>query len=103
MKLSEAILIGAAIRPQAFGDYVKDGRTCALGAAYEALFDRLPPAAQSEHCRVLSEIAPYGGYNDSANPVSGKAGPICDICVELNDDQLWTREEIATWLAEQGL
>lgn len=38
MKLSEAILLGASMNKQAFGTYKdKDGGTCALGAAMEAV------------------------------------------------------------------
>jgi len=37
LKLSEAIRIGAALRPQAIGTFYAQGGSCVLGAAYEAL------------------------------------------------------------------
>ncbi len=43
LKLSEAIRIGAAIRPQAFGDFYFEGKSCVMGAAYEAIGNALGP------------------------------------------------------------
>ncbi len=43
LKLSEAIRIGAAIRPQAMGDFYNEGGSCVLGAAYEAIGKKLRP------------------------------------------------------------
>ena len=37
LKLSDAIRIGAKLRPQCHGGFSRDGGTCALGAAAEAL------------------------------------------------------------------
>ena len=37
-KLSQAIREGAKLRPQCTGFTFRDGRSCALGAAYEAAF-----------------------------------------------------------------
>ena len=36
MQLSEAIRLGAMLRPQAYGHYFIRGGSCAMGAAYEA-------------------------------------------------------------------
>lgn len=37
LKLSEAIRIGAKLRPQGFGCAFKDGKSCAWGAAWEGI------------------------------------------------------------------
>lgn len=37
MRLSEAIRLGAMLKPQGFGSYFRHGATCAMGAAIEAV------------------------------------------------------------------
>ena len=127
MKLSEAIRLGAMIRPQNFGmligpiEGIKDVASCALGAAGEA-------------CGVLHYDAEIQGLTDAAPyaelevrwPLLSKrsAGLMCPACgmvhsgiltafnvsdmiQTLNDSHSWSRERIADWveqleLAEEG-
>lgn len=102
MRLSEAIRLGAMMRPnQAFYNLydVDDEATCALGAAAEAL-------------GILDTEAIGGGYTAKA-PVEWKAFvlqtvqcPEChysidkvDACiVHLNNEHRWSRERIADWV-----
>lgn len=88
--LSEAIRLGAMIRPQGFGsvytyDVVTGARvgSCALGAALEAGWVHKPvqrrvpcPAASCEH--TIPEL-------------------LCGV-VHLNDRHRWSREQIADWV-----
>lgn len=101
MKLSEAIREGAKLRPQAFGEYLKAGGTCALGAAYEALCvaeDRPVRTWFSEGIHpwetlllaLMDGPCPACGYLHYENQI-----------VHLNDTHKWTRERIADWVATQ--
>jgi hypothetical protein len=90
MKLSEAIRIGAAKRPQAFGDYLGsllDGTptTCALGAAYEACTNDLPPSAAEDFGMVIRELE---------RMTSTPRDLLLEV-VNLNDEAYRTREQIA--------
>lgn len=88
-KLSEAIRIGARLRPQCVGEYFMDGRSCAYGAAWEAM-GRLPyekmPAAVTQVCEELGFYVPL------------------DVAVKVYslNDSGWTRERIADWLEGAG-
>jgi hypothetical protein len=84
MKLSEAILKGCEMTPkQAFGDMGTRGKaTCAVAAALEgAGFEQ--------------GYSPYRAF--------GLDDVLFDEVVELNDRKRWSRERIASWLAEKGL
>jgi hypothetical protein len=94
MKLSEAIRLGAMLKPQGFGGNTTGPMatvTCALGAAYEA--------AEVAHCWIaLSRRFPI------LMRIEWLVCPACDERVEtpiphLNDDHRWTREQIADWVA----
>ena len=113
MQLSEAIRLGAMLRPQARGWLVRDvfvptrgwrgwlGRgkmttgTCALGAALEAVGMAADLGSvwhmwpwtlnRSELCPVC--------------PVCGIARMASGIIWHLNDSHDWTREQIADWVA----
>ena len=99
MKLSEAIRRGAALRPQAHGDYSRilaNGTicTCALGAAYEAITGQIPPSVHDNN----------PGEVDSAIIAATGASPYTrGRIVRWNDEEGVTREEIAAWLEEEGL
>ena len=91
LKLSEAIRIGAKIRPKCTGTFFREGRSCALGAAMEAL----GIASTDQQWMVYETVAPrlgipihlahaIGARNDGWN---GRAH---------------TREQIADWLEGQG-
>jgi hypothetical protein len=104
MRLSEAIRLGALIRPQAFGSYFYDGRSCALGAAMEAANDVDGRLASMEDFYQRVSI-PFGelracpakrchwgqhGLNDQYGADN--------LVVHLNDYHRWTRERIADYI-----
>jgi hypothetical protein len=92
MRLSEAIRLGALLKPQGFNDYWDgDGNSCAIGAAADALgvpMERLA-ALENQHKRVLEQPCPACDrqiqYGEST-------------VTHLNDDHRWTRERIADWV-----
>lgn len=93
-KLSEAIRIGAKIRPQIgpeglCGPFSRGG-SCALGAAYEGLgYEYSPDAGTS---MVISILDKHG------MPASKFASEI----ITRNDFSHYSREQIADWLEAQG-
>ena len=101
MKLSEAIRLGAMMRPQAFHHLLTGGGSCAVGAALEANgipYDesyviQLPHDLDVAWCAILLER--------HACPVDNRAESVRvgDLIVHLNDDHRWTREQIAEWLS----
>lgn len=89
LKASEALRIGAAIRPQCFGQPFYDGASCAIGAIYEGL---------TGHYAKLNNWQPVYDYVASAIfPIE-----IRSIWFR-NDTDRWSREQIADWLEGQGL
>ena len=101
-QLASFIRDGIRRRPdQAFGDYYK-GRSasCALGAAYEAMY-RLPDDAGGQ--RPTRDLDWFFDCLDKvkACPAEGckKRLFLAALMVHLNDDHRWTRDEVATWLA----
>lgn len=100
MKLSEAIRLGAMLRPQGFGRLHGNGKTCALGAAMSAAgwseedLDKSPTTVQPsffEAFPILSKrvTVPEKGHERSLWYA---------ISLELNDSCRWTRERIADWV-----
>jgi len=105
-ELAEFIRAGSQRRPdQAFGEYYT-GRSasCALGAAYEAMY-RLPGDVEGR--RPTRDLDWYFDCLDTVKPCP-EAGcrkriSLAPLLVHLNDDHRWSRERIAAWLAgEQG-
>ena len=98
--LADAILLGASRRAtQSFGTYFgPDGGSCALGAAYEGIY-RLPPDVSGTHPRRLDRFF-HCLENVSRRCPAGcrKRVPTAAMIVHLNDDHLWTREQIAAWV-----
>lgn len=96
MKLSEAIRLGAMLKPQAFGDYTDGIGTCAMGSAFEAI-GITPNAEESAPAEWLAFLA-----RDHACPVCRRkqsGGDLIDgVIPHLNDDHRWTRERIADWV-----
>lgn len=88
LKLSEAIRIGARMRPQCAGDFFLNGGSCALGAALEA-FGIDPKDAKGFH---------YGNACDILGITEGLAEHIAI----RNDLRHWSRESIADWLESIG-
>lgn len=93
MKLSEAIRLGAMLKPQGFGRATTGPRataTCALGAAYQASGSQHSWGSLCQHFPILSRL-------------EWVECPECRVPHEtpiphLNDDHRWTREQIADWL-----
>ena len=107
MKLSEAIRLGAMLRPQGFGRVLdRNGRTCALGAAYEAVGISLTqPGEIPKNWLPMLDYAPWsipcpacGGRQTKAdNYRKFTFGET--VVTHLNDVHKWTREAIADWVA----
>jgi len=102
-ELAQFIREGMNKRPdQAFGDYFSgQNASCALGAAYEAMY-RLP----REGGRPTRDLDWFFDCLDTvkACPHEGckKKLFLAAILVHLNDDHRWSRDEIATWLEQNG-
>lgn len=128
MRLSEAIRLGAMMKPQAFG--VERGRvrrpglrglfqprietTCALAAALDAV-GPLPtkeiPAAQATALRghvspgkTLATVFPEEwalvNLGVSCPACNGFPVPVFNLISHLNDTHRWTREQIADWVEQ---
>src|SRR6185436_16765159 len=99
MKLSEAIRLGAMLRPQSFTNGFDGTGTCAWGAAFEAVgyapkgfkFDGawMPKWGEHEFHKLFDK--------SRACPDCG-ARFTSDMIVHLNDDHRLTREPIADWV-----
>lgn len=102
IELAEAILAGAKRRPQCFGSYFTfDGRSCALGAAYEGVH-HLPKVVDSVTPR-LERLFHCLEYVTRKCPLGcRKTLPLASMIVHLNDDHLWSRESIAQWLEDDA-
>ena len=99
--LAEAILHGAAVRPdQAFGQYFEGRRaSCALGAAYEGMY-RLPMDATGIRPKHLERLFDCLEYTLRRCPEGCKKRlSLGAMILHLNDDHQWPRERIALWVA----
>lgn len=95
MRLSDAIRVGAMNKPQAFGCMEHAGHTCALGAAFDAV-GLLFVSNRGDKARLM--------FPEMCSFVPGPcdcdiAGAVECVIVHLNDGHLWTREQIADWVA----
>lgn len=126
MRLSEAIREGATLRPKAEDDFfifyrfstkADDIRSCALGAAYEAVCgfagisfffgdDCLSLESLQKIDAALYERWPVlrGAWCRKPVDEEGEEGAITlqEIIQEMNDYGEYTREEIADWLESVG-
>lgn len=94
MRLSEAIQLGAMMKPQAFRALFTDDRACALGGALLAVGAVREPALRSVRNRwpwVLTVSADC--------PSCGRSGPVFGVITHLNDHHRWPREQVAAWVA----
>src|SRR5258708_1049300 len=88
MKLSAAIRIGAKMRPQIKGAYLRHGKSCAIGAAMEgALGITEKTWSPGEHVRAMT----YFGCRHLEAVIAGR------------NDSGESRESIAPCLESQGL
>ena len=104
MELSAAIKAGAKLRPQGFGDLrtahrrwpwsTPEVRTCALGAAYEALGYQVV----GTHWRLMPEDWKPLLREPVACPQCGTRGMVFSVITHLNDMHRWPRERTAAWV-----
>lgn len=94
MKLSEAIRLGAMLRPQTFGHYSDEVGTCAIGAVFQAVGSDMGVGLSDDMGNQL-DVA-----NRSPCPVLGCEHDHVNHATipHLNDDHRWTREQIADWV-----
>ena len=104
MRLSEAIRLGAMLKPQTTGGYVRDGGgTCALTAAAEAVGLRHAPfldgVLQVDY-PSLARVFPVLNARVGWFPVTTDMQPddVRTAIWDLNDAHGWTREQIADWV-----
>lgn len=110
MRLSEAIRLGSMLKPQDLVGFRRGGRSCALGAACDALgvpvhheddfafglhalnteFPQLTLPARCPACSALRGL--WRRWRDEEYDLG-------DVIIHLNDDHKWTRERISDWLA----
>ena len=98
LKLSEAIRMGAKLRPACTGVWFQNGRSCALGAAFESYYGRVADM-------------PKGFPSDQDNALLGKAFPVLRVqrrdtlygSIFKKNDGGESREAIADWLESKGL
>lgn len=92
MKLSEAIRLGAMLRPQGFGSrWTGNGsKSCAFGAALDAIGHHKDQRAEPTSLWPISALR-------QKCPECGLRERACVIGAHLNDKHLWPREHIADW------
>lgn len=91
MRLSEAIRLGAAMKPQAFGSLHYNGGTCAMGAVCDAL-------GIDYNCMKLpGEMVDFIESMQKC-PACGKVQVVYSVITHLNDMHRWTRERIADFV-----
>ncbi len=90
MRLSEAIRLGATMKPQHFGMYrdVEGKATCAMGAAFDAIGEDTWITGWDETNRSLN----LGKCPECRGFVVG------NLIVHLNDNHRWSRERIADFV-----
>jgi hypothetical protein len=92
LKLSEAMRIGARIRPQCTGCFFSEGRSCAIGAAYEARTGRMVAYPASDPVqREFPELFDHPGHFSELG-----------VAIYRRNDRGDTREQIADWLESKG-
>lgn len=96
MRLSEAIRLGAMIRPQTYFYWFHDGGSCAIGAALEAV-----GAAVYSDCffRTGAPKAWEWSRMTVACPACEQQDQAQEHLRHLNNVHRWTRERIADWVA----
>src|SRR4051812_25635936 len=111
MRLSEAIRLGSMLRPQAFGYFYSSGKSCAWGAAFEAM-GLLDTSRSGNDCiskAALVSVRPlWRSISKVATdcPACGADWPVPrshsrdaqGAIVHLNNDHRWTREQIADFI-----
>lgn len=97
MRLSEAIRLGAMLRPQAVNFYFRDGNSCALGGALEATgsdYNEMSYFANEE----LQMRWPWAFTTPAVCPLCLGRATVRQVISHLNNEHRWTREQIAAWV-----
>ena len=101
MKLSEAMRLGATMKPQAFGLLrdKRNGGTCALGAVMDALGVL---GEYNAHVKVQDTWPglKFESVGEVENPVTGDRYSRWQTIIDLNNRHRWTRERIADWIEQ---
>lgn len=98
MRLSEAIRLGATMKPQGFSQW--DDNTCALKAASEAVGIKHQYMANRGYHPNYGEIREMWPYinMDSSCPLCRENGDLIFSIYHLNDSHKWSREKIADFV-----
>ena len=88
IKLSEAIRIGARIRPQCVGAFFRNGASCAWGAAWEGAGGEYNQRLFIEE--IMKKFPAFESLGELRKDIADK------------NDGGDTREQIADWLEAQG-
>lgn len=98
MKLSQAIRLGAMMRPQGRAGLLVNGKTCALGAACEAV--GIVIGEVGTHSRIYSDLRERWPLLTLSGPHSNCMGAndIMQAIWMMNDICCHTREQIADWV-----
>ncbi len=100
MRLSEAIRLGAMLKPQGRGAIIgARGRTCALGAALDAIGALTDEWDQARLPKMWSWACEQDKYRCPACARPRRMNSTFNIITHLNDRHRWTREAIADWVA----
>lgn len=102
MRLSEAIRLGAMLKPQAFGDFSDGTGTCAWGAANEAIGKSVDDDYVDDEwmdvCHADVRCPECGDCRGTTDKDADGQSRVASLIEHFNDDHLWTRERIADWL-----
>ncbi len=96
MKLSEAIRLGATMKPQGFGMDAYGSHSCALTAACDAVGLETSNAGITELNRRYAWASSVRPMCPACHEHNGHL--VTGMCAHLNDDHGWTREQIAGWV-----
>lgn len=98
IKLSDAIKLGSMLRPQGFGrTFTLSGKSCAVGAALESVGVLYNPEVRTA---AVYSYWPWIDIQSAMCPCDSNVHDSVEgIIVRLNDVHLWSREEIASWVA----
>ncbi len=98
MKLSDAIRLGAMLKPQGFNGIADGPTSCALTAAAEAVGVKARMALHPDY-HVLMDRFPVLRQPGSCPLCDGAFIRVMDVVWDLNDTHRWTRDQIADWVA----
>ena len=99
MKLSEAIRLGAMLKPQGREHLRRDNRTCAFGAAFDAVGELANSVIGERSFMVMARALWPIVDNEVKCPIAGTTRHLGSMILSLNDEDEWTREQIADWVA----